>query len=240
MDAGSQDRAAALRRFREEFGLGEIPESDLDLALTHRSYAFEHGESPDNERLEFLGDAILGAIVSEYLFEIRPGCREGELSKLKAWLVSRGMLGECAEEMGIGPLLLLGRGERRSGGERRRSVIGSALEALVAAIYLHSDYPRTRDFVRERILAPMLARHPIEVTQEDFKSLLQEWSQRVHGSLPVYERLGESGPDHAKAFSVAVSVAGKRLAEGAGSKVKRAENEAARRAMERIKSQESS
>jgi ribonuclease-3 len=237
MTGESETREELLERFCRSHGLENFPKEDLDAALTHRSYAFEHGAIPDNERLEFLGDALLATIASEYLYETDPEAREGELSKRRSRLVSRGLLGRRALEMGLGPLLLLGRGERATGGERRRSVLGSALEAVIAVVYLRLGFDACTRFVREQVVEPLAAAMAADALHGDYKSALQEWAQRVHASVPVYHRLSEVGPDHSKQFSVEVEVAGQRLARGHGPRIKIAENNAAREALADIAKQ---
>lgn len=228
------EREELLKRFCRKFGLEDFPKSDLDWALTHRSYAFENGGLPDNERLEFLGDALIASIVSEFLYDENPEAREGELSKRRSHLVSRGLLGRRAQEMGLGPLLFLGRGERRSGGDRRRSVLGSALEAVVAVVYLRLGYDACKRFVLEQIVEPLTRAYPSDSAHGDYKSALQEWAQRVHGEVPVYHLIAEEGPDHSKQFSVEVEVGGRQIAKGHGPRIKVAENNAAREALEVI------
>jgi ribonuclease-3 len=163
-----------------------------------------------------------------------PAAAEGDLSKLRSRVVSRALLGRRAEEMGIGPLMLLGRGERQTGGARRRSVLGSALEALIGAIHLRLGPAASDRFARQCVIAPILEKIQGDEAPGDSKSALQEWSQRVHGCVPEYRRISDSGPDHAKAFAVEVSVAGRTLARGEGPRIKSAENQAARRALEAI------
>lgn len=230
-----ESREESLKRFCREFGLSDVDQADLDLALTHRSYAFETGGSPDNERLEFLGDALLGSISSEYLYQTNPEAREGELSKKRSRLVSRSLLGRRAEEMGLGKLLLLGRGERQTGGSHRRSVLGCALEALVAIVYLRRGYAGVAKFVRDHVVGPLMEEVARDEVHGDYKSALQEWAQGAHGSVPLYHRIEETGPDHSKVFAVEVEVGGRRLAVGRGPRIKVAENNAAREALERLR-----
>ncbi len=233
MNPPRDPREAWLAEFRNRYGLRRLPRAAMDHALTHRSYAAEHPDALDNERLEFLGDAVVGEIASEMLYAAHPDKREGELSKLRSRLVSRAELGRRAEEMGIGRLLLLGRGERKTGGGRLRSTLGSALEALIGAIYLHRGHAGARRFVREHVLAPL--REGVEREggpHGDYKSALQEWTQRTHGVVPVYHKIGDRGPAHAKEFCVEVELLGRRLAQGQGRRIKEAENAAARRALD--------
>lgn len=235
-----EPREVLLDRFQREFGLETLPTGDLDLAFTHRSYAFENDTEQDNERLEFLGDALISAICSQLLFETNPDAQEGELSKRRSRLVSRDMLGRRANQMGIGPLLLLGRGERQTGGGRRRSVVGSALEALVGMVCLKQGYEETTRFVRRHIIEPLIEQTGQDKLHGDYKSALQEWAQQHYDCVPVYRRLAESGPDHAKAFTVEVAVGGRPLGAGQGTRIKQAENAAAHNALAKIKEDETS
>lgn len=234
----TESRDELLSRFRQRFDLENLSSEDIDLAFTHRSYAYEHDPMPDNERLEFLGDAILSSICSEYLYSNYPHAPEGELSKRRSRLVSRVLLGQRAEEMGLGALLLLGRGERRTGGGHRRSVLGSALESLIAIVYLRSSYDVTQSFVRTHVLEPLTVQIGEDEIHGDFKSALQEWSQEARGCIPVYTVVSDTGPDHAKAFYVEVEVDGERLAKGEGSRIKAAENDAARQALMAVQGRE--
>ncbi len=234
----SDDRRELTQRFKLDHGLTDLSDDDLDWALTHSSHAFEKGLPSDNERLEFLGDSVLGVIVSEELYRRFEKGDEGELSKRRAQLVSRTTLGRRAAELGLGPLLLLGVGEERSGGARRRSVLGCALEALVGVIYLRSGFERAKAFCLPHILNPLLDGAVEAHETGDAKSELQEWSQRERGCLPVYETLEESGPDHDKRFQIVVSIGGEILGRGTGTRIKSAQSEAARQALESIKNKQ--
>lgn len=234
MNAQSESREELLEQFRRRFGIEALAIDRFNHALTHRSYAFENGNIPDNERLEFLGDALLSAIASDYLCSAYPEADEGKLSKLRSRLVSRSVLGKRAGEMGLGDLLLLGRGERQTGGSHRRSVVGSALEAVVAAIFLHTGHEPTERFVREHIIEPLAENLDQDLLYGDFKSALQEWAQQTKGCVPVYDVVDNTGPDHAKAFTVEVTVQGKKLGRGEGRRIKIAENHAAEQALKKI------
>lgn len=178
-------------RFRDP-GLAE-------LALTHRSVG-----RPNNERLEFLGDALLGSIVAELLYEAHPRASEGELSRLRAQLVNGQALALLARELELGERLKLGPGELKSGGFRRDSILADAFEALVAAVYLDGGFAICRDVVRT-LFAQRVADLPR--SSKDAKTRLQEWLQARGLPLPVYELIGSQGDDHAKIFDVACSIA---------------------------------
>ncbi len=197
----------------------------LRRALTHTSYANETPGVDSNERLEFLGDSVLGFITTSTLFERRPECAEGELTRLRASYVCEGSLAKAAQSIGLDSALLVGRGEQLAGGQRRPSIMADAFEALLGAIYLDGGLEPSRAYVQTFLLDIHV---PPEV--EDFKTVLQERSQR-HGVAPVYQLSGESGPDHEKVFVVTVSIADKTLASGTGRSKKAAEQDAARQAL---------
>lgn len=209
-----------------------LPMKNLDLldrALTHSSYAFEHQLPYDNERLEFLGDAVLSLIVSEYLYREFPQATEGELSKQKATIVSRPVLGKRALEMGFGEMILLGRGEEQSGGRTRPVLLGSALEAVVGALYLELGAAKITPWLIQEVFEPGRA---LSHTEEfsDFKSQLQEYVQKHFQTIPTYELISETGPDHNKQFEVVVKIQGVAYGRGTGHRKKIAENQAAMRA----------
>ncbi len=231
MPAAPTDETIAFResclRLPHAFRRPELAEE----ALTHRSYRNEHPElRADNERLEFLGDSVLGMIVSETLMERFPDRPEGWLTRMRGQLVSEAPLAEVARALGLGELLRLGHGERMSGGAEKASILSSAFEAVVAAVYLDGGYPAARDFVRRCIdtRLQLLVHAPPRL---DFKSLLQEWMQRRRRPAPEYEVIDERGPQHSKTFRVAVRVDNEVAAEGEGLSKKEAEQAAAARAL---------
>jgi ribonuclease-3 len=170
-----------------------------ELALTHRSVG-----RPNNERLEFLGDALLGVIVAEMLYQAHPHASEGELSRLRAQLVNGQALAVVARELELGEGLKLGPGELKSGGHRRDSILADAFEALVAAVYLDGGFESCRDLVRD-LFAQRVAELPR--SSKDAKTRLQEWLQARGLPLPTYDLIGSQGDDHAKIFDVACSIA---------------------------------
>jgi len=205
----------------------------VDVALTHRSWGVEHGSAADNERLEFMGDAVISLATTEYLFETRPDEQEGELSKLRATMVSRRILGEIATGLGLGALLRLGAGEESGGGRERQSILGSALEALCAALYLAYPWDVLREALRRHLILPAMALAEARLIA-DYKSLLQEWTQKNLQSVPQYAVKEATGPDHRREFLVEVSFAGETWAVGRGTRIKLAENDAAKAALDRI------
>jgi len=227
------ERAGQLREALSSWGLQCDRLALVDQALTHSSYAFENGLQGDNERLEFLGDSVIGFIVVSWLYEQQPDEEEGELSKSKAALVSRSVLGRQAKLMGLGPLLRLGKGDAQSGNRRRSSVLGSALEALVGAVFLELGSGKTRDFTLQHIVLPSVALAR-EAAARDYKSQLQEAVQRRYRETPEYRTVSATGPDHNKQFDVEVFIQGRSYGRGTGSRKKSAENAAAQTALDQF------
>lgn len=224
------DRREKLLHFLHSNKLPEMSQLELlEQAVTHSSYAFERHLNYDNERLEFLGDSVLGLVVSEFLYGEYPNVKEGILSKYKSMMISRGILGKRAQEIGIGSLILLGRGEELHGGRTRPVLLGSALEAVVGALYLDLGIPPITEFLYNQIFRPALI---LTSTDEfgDYKSMLQELIQKTTQLVPEYEITHESGPDHNKNFEVIVRINGKVFGKGEGARKKVAENQAAMRA----------
>lgn len=224
------ERREKLTHFLLTNRLPELSKIELlEQALTHSSYAFERHLDYDNERLEFLGDSVLGLVVSEFLYEEYPNAREGILSKYKSMMISRGVLGKRASDLGIGNLILLGRGEELHGGRTRPVLLGSALEAVVGALYLDLGIPPITEFLYNQIFRPALT---LTSTDEfgDYKSMLQELIQKTTQLVPEYEIVQESGPDHNKSFEVIVRINGKVFGQGQGARKKIAENQAAMKA----------
>lgn len=203
----------------------------LIQALTHRSFAHEQSRSVvgDNERLEFLGDSILGAAAAEILFAMFPRAAEGELTRRRAELVCERSLARIAEELGFAEALRLGRGEERSGGRKKPRLLASALEASVGAVFLDAGFAAAHA-VAHRVLEPAI----VDSTpgSSDFKSRLQEKLQGERRGMPRYEVTGFDGPEHARTFHVAVTLEGLSLAEGSGKSKLEAEQAAARTALE--------
>ena len=211
----------------------------LEHAMTHTSRANEDvsGGVHDNESMEFLGDAVIGFVIADLLFRDFPDFDEGEKSKTKATLVSTTTLARQAERLNLGEHLLLGRGEEKTGGRRKQALLADGYEALIAAIYLDGGIEHVRAFI-VREFAPLLAevqQHGIAGSQ-DYKSALQELLQARDQPLPEYRLVGTMGPDHRKLFQVEVVVNGEPLAESTGPSKKEAEQDAARVALDKLKS----
>ena len=206
----------------------------LLTALTHSSYANERrGDGlPSYERLEFLGDSILGLVTADFLYRHEPPLPEGSMTRLRAELVCEEALHGVALELGIAPHMRLGRGEENTGGRQRASVLADMVEAILAALYLDSGLDEARRFVLEHVL------RDVEISEahrsKDYKTELQELVQRQPNRLIRYELVGESGPDHNKTFSFRVTIDGETAGEGSGRSKKEAEQMAARRALEAL------
>jgi ribonuclease-3 len=210
----------------------------LQQALTHRSFANEReGEGlQNNESLEFLGDAVLGYLVSDRIFRLFPRQAEGELSKTKAHLVSAGNLVRLAESVRLGGYLRLGRGEEKTGGRKKRAILADAFEALLAAVYLDGGIQEAADLLG-RLLAPYLeGLNPDQPFYGDFKSALQEELHDLGRAEPTYQVVKEIGPDHRKTFVVQVVIGDRIVAQASGRSKKEAQQEAARLALESLKS----
>jgi ribonuclease-3 len=222
----------------------------LTLALTHSSLAYESNAEgapdpgSDNEQLEFIGDAVLGLVVAEALYRRFPTLREGDLTRLRASLVSSRNLAQVALRIQLGPMLRLGRGEEHSGGQKKPALLANALEAVIAAMYLDGGLAPARDFVHRYIVEPadadlvgaVRSKEPFSGAVGDYKSALQEHLQSVGSGQPKYVLTDQSGPDHRKNFRIEVRIADGAggsitLAEAEGSTKKLAQQEAARRAL---------
>jgi ribonuclease III len=203
----------------------------LMQAFCHTSYLHENPEEviDDNERLEFLGDSVLDLAVGQMLMELFPAAREGELSKLRASLVSEAGLAGIAGKLGLGRLVLLGKGEEAGGGREKPSILADTFEALVGALYLEAGLQRTMEVLRG-IFTPLMDEMGSNLLAADYKSLLQELTQQRMKTLPRYILLEESGPPHARTFRVGLSINGMHLSEGRGRSKKEAEQVAAKEA----------
>ena len=205
----------------------------LQNALSHSSYANErwHDSLKSNERLEFLGDSVLGMVVAEYLYRTFPDRPEGELTRMRADMVCERTLATVANRLDLGRHLLLGKGEEQGGGRNRESILADAVESVIAACYLDGGMDAAVQFIQKFILVnvPVTKLH-----NADYKTALQELVQQKKNQVLTYKLTGESGPDHDKHFEVAVLLNGKPVGTGCGSSKKRAEQDAARAAMEHL------
>jgi ribonuclease-3 len=205
----------------------------LNLSFTHRSVANESRDKHNNERLEFLGDAILGAVTASLLYDVLADKAEGELAKVKSVVVSEDVLSVIARELGIDSLLLLSRGEELTGGRGKNAILADALEALIGALYLDSGYKAAFTFV-SRFMGPEIIRVIQNRHQRDYKSLLQELTLGRFKKYPVYHMVRHGGPDHARFFLMEVAVDGQTFGPGMGKNKKNAEQEAAKMAYQSL------
>ncbi len=205
----------------------------LERALTHKSYANENRLSYHNERMEFLGDAVLNLTVSEYLMRTCPGSTEGDLSRLRAAIVSEPTLAAIAREIGLGDYILLGRGEEQTGGRNKDSLIADCLEALIASVYLDGGRDAANKFIL-RFFEDTIKKTCASGGIIDYKTELQELCQERLRQLPEYRVASESGPDHQKQFEVELLIKGQVAGRGTGKSKKEAEQRAAKEALERL------
>ena len=218
-----------------EAGLGYTfrDKSILENALTHSSYANENRERGlhDNERLEFLGDSILGFVVADYLYRSFPDKPEGELTRIRADLVCEKNLARAAATIRLGSFLLLGHGEEHGGGRKRDSIVSDAMESVIAASYMDGGFSAAKEIIDRLILCDVPAGKPHNF---DYKTALQELVQRQPDQELVYRMAGESGPDHNKTFLAEVLLNGAVVGTGEGHSKKEAEQSAARAALEKL------
>jgi ribonuclease III len=204
----------------------------LDRALTHRSWAFENGGVEPNERLEFLGDAVLGLVVTDEIFHAHPTEQEGRLAKVRSAAVQTGSLAAIARGLGLGGFVKLGRGEASSGGADKDSILADTLEAVIGAVYLDQGFGTAYDLV-QRLFAIRLVELSEEGAALDYKTSLQELSAARFEVLPRYD-VEDTGPDHAKTFTASVAVDGRLVGRGEGRNKKQAEQRAAKQAYRRL------
>ncbi len=205
-----------------------IDEALLRHALTHRSYAYENGGLPNNERLEFLGDSVLGLIVTESLYAEHPDMAEGQLAKLRAAVVNMRALADVGRTLGVGDYLLLGRGEEATGGRDKASILADTMEALIGTVYLAEGLNSARAFVHH-LIDPLLRASASLGAGLDWKTSLQELAAAGSMGVPEY-RVTEEGPDHEKVFTARAVVGDESLGEGVGRSKKEAEQKAAEQA----------
>lgn len=231
----SNTRRQQLKTFQKILRVSFKNISLLDRAVTHRSYGNEQRVQTGNyERLEFLGDSLLGFIASEYLYRSYPDLDEGRYSQIKAVVVSEDTLSKIAHSLHYGDYILIGKGEERSGGRDRKAILADTFEAVIGAYYLDcQNMSRVRNFVLRFIAAEIglviESRH-----EKDYKTLLQEYCQKQYNDCPSYKLLDETGPEHQKRFMVSVSIDNRLLGEGIGASKKEAEKNAAERAYRKI------
>jgi len=225
------EKGPQLLCLQEELGYSFSDASLLLRCLTHVSYS-QGRRGEHNETLEFLGDAVLNLAVSDLLMRRFPEKSEGDLSKMRASLVNATMLAEMASKLDLGALLRMGKGEEKSGGRKKESILAGAFEALIGGVYWDRGYEAAHRVV-ERYFAAEIQEKRLGL--EDYKTRLQEISQMLFHALPTYTLVGETGPDHQKRFVTEITIAGRILGRGEGKSKKQAEQEAARKALEELK-----
>ena len=221
-----------LRELQETIGYEFKDRALLKQALTHSSYANEHKAkgAQSNERLEFLGDSVLGMVTADYLYRAHPDLPEGDLTRTRAALVCEGSLVEVAQQLDLGAYLKLGKGEDAGGGRERPSIVADAVEAVLAAVYLDGGIGSARKIIQRFILD----REEEKSASRDYKTALQELVQRENGQVLQYRLTGEEGPDHDKRFFVEVDLNGSRVGAGQGHSKKEAEQMAAKAAIQSL------
>lgn len=221
------------KRIGYEFQNGNL----LEQALTHRSYANEHPEEniQHNESLEFLGDSVLGFIVSFWIYEHFPNLDEGKLSKIKAYLVSARTLARRAEALGLGQFLRLNRGEEKTGGRSKKTLLADAYEAIIAAIFLDGGLSVANSFVRRELFHDLKKLNIDDLSTTDYKSALQEYLQALNLPAPEYVVVDTFGPEHERVFQIELRVGQECIATGKGPAIKAAHQEAAREALTKLK-----
>lgn len=230
-----KEREDYLLKLARELGYPDMDPGLLHLAFCHSSFANEDEECENygNERLEFLGDAVVGYAVTEYLYIHYPEFREGQLSKIKSVVVSKRILSQLTTELSLGDYLLLGKGEEQTGGRNRFSILGNLFESIVGAIHLSCGIEKSKEFVLNH-LEEEIKKAARGESIVDYKSQLQELVQREYGVLPSYRLISAVGPDHDKDFVIEVFIRDKKIGQGEGKSKKRAEKSAAADALNRL------
>ena len=225
--------APQLDELSTRLGIAVDPEL-LERALTHRSYAYEHGGLPTNERLEFLGDSVLGLVVTESLFRRHPDLSEGQLAKLRAAVVNMRALAHVGRQLGLGEFVRLGRGEETTGGRDKSSILADTVEALIGAVYLDHGFATATDLVH-RLVDVLIDESATLGAGLDWKTSLQELTSKYAMGVPEY-KVDEEGPDHAKTFTASAVIAGTAYGTGQGRSKKEAEAGAAEAAWRALRS----
>ncbi len=223
----NQERKKELHVFEKNAGIRFRKITFLNLAFSHRSFANESKESVENnERLEFLGDSVLGLVVSEYLYRNLTGRNEGELARIKSFVVSEDSLAVIAKELKIDNFILIGKGEEYSGGRNKKAILADCTEAVFGAYFLDSGFKASQSFILKYIV-PEIDKVLENRHKKDYKTLLQEFVQKKYKSYPKYSLIKKTGPDHDRTFWIEVKVAGEMYGPGIGKNKKEAEQIAA-------------
>ncbi len=230
-----EERLASLKGLEDRLGYRFKEMKWLDQALTHKSFIYEtnHPEKGANEVLEFLGDSVLNLAVSYLLLHKFPDAQEGTLSMMRSQLVKKSSLASLSKELQLEGYLLLGKSQQSNGGVQKASILANTYEALIGAIFMDSEFNRTLEIIQKHF-EPYLQTKTPSVVFDDYKSLLQIYSQQSHGASPQYRVMTESGPDHDKRFQASVMIGDEVKGLGWGKSKKEAEQEAAKNALEEI------
>lgn len=221
-------RKKGLREFEDRAGIRFRNSDLLNQAFAHRSWANESSDGyENNERLEFLGDSVLGLVTAEYLYNELPDRPEGDLAKIKSFVVSEDSLTEIALSLSVDTWVLLGKGEENSGGRKKKAILADAMEAVIGAYFLDSGFKNARKFVRN-IIAPQIQRVLENKHRKDYKTLLQEFVQKRYRSYPNYQLEKKTGPDHDRTYWMNVTINEKTFGPGKGKNKKSAEQNAAK------------
>lgn len=216
-----------IKEFEDRIGVSFVKKDNLIEALTHRSYLNEHKDCPShNERLEFLGDAVLELVVSDYLFHKYSNRPEGELTSFRSALVKTDSLADTAKSLEIGDVVLLSKGEEDTGGRTKNFILANTFEAIIGSIYIDQGYDVSKEFIYRFLISKLddIVKNRLDI---DSKTKIQEIAQAKYKVTPIYEVTNEQGPDHEKMFTVIVKVNNKVIGEGVGSSKQRAEEDAA-------------
>ena len=232
----TKDRKKELKRLQKKISYSFKKLSLLNQAFTHKSYANENQdyESKDNERFEFLGDAVIGLIIGHLLMDGCPHHHEGDLTKLRSAIVNESRFADLARELNLGEFLLLSKGEDATGGRNKNSILADAYEALIAAIYLDGGFKRVFQVVKKHFDDILSAANQGSLYFRDFKSELQEYTQRIFKTTPKYVLVRKSGPDHNKTFEVNIILKNKVWGKGIGKSKKDASQKAAQKAFGKL------
>lgn len=231
----SLERKKQLKEILKKIHINYRNYNILNLALSHRSYVNEHNLSDNNEKLEFLGDSILGFIITEYLYLNYPDHNEGDLARIKSVVISENTLSKVASGIGLNDVLLIGKGEESSGGRNKKTIISDAFEAFIGSYYLDSNFSKVKELIirlfKDEIELVVENKH-----EKDYKTLLQEYSQKKFKVCPIYSLRSKNGPEHDTIFVMEVKINGLVYGVGSGKSKKDAEKLAAKNAYQKINS----
>lgn len=234
----SAERKKELQLFEKHIGIRFRSLELLNLAFSHRSFANENGVDVDNnEKLEFLGDSVLGLVVSEYLYTSLPDKAEGDLARVKSFVVSEDSLAEIAKRIKVDNFILIGKGEEYSGGRAKKAILADCMEAIIGAYYMDSGFKASRSFILKYMI-PEINKVLENKHRKDYKTLLQEYVQKRFKSYPRYSLLKKTGPDHDRTFWINVTIDGDSFGPGQGKNKKEAEQNAAGIAYESLQANE--